>query len=139
MDVKWIPSNVPASGTISSTGVAAGTINNLAPIWIWEDIDTLNISGFSDDQILVKDGFKLKQPHRPWHIYRNNRPLAKQQASKWIDTKVPYITTGNDDVPKASLAVKFRWPANYPTADTVLYGYLKYTYYVKFRGQTFND
>ncbi len=76
-DIKWIPSNVPAVA-ISDGTATVGTTNNLMPIWVWEDVDTLNISAFTDDQIIVKDGFKIKSPNRMWHIYRNNKPLAKQ-------------------------------------------------------------
>ena len=75
-DLKWIPSNVVAAAVQDASGVF-GTVNNMAPIWIWEDIDTLTITGFTDDQILVKDGFKQKAPEKMWHLFRNNKPLAK--------------------------------------------------------------
>ena len=47
--------------------------------------------------------------------------------------------TENVDVPQASMGVRFSWPETIDNANDTFYGYLKYTYFVKFRGQTYKD
>jgi hypothetical protein len=57
-----------------------------------------------------------------------------------MDTETPYeVYTPNLDVPQASMGVRFSWPESFSNVNDTFFGYLKYTYYVKFRGQTFKD
>lgn len=87
----------------------------MQPILFFEDIDTTNIAGFTDEQILVKDSWRLWKPTARHKIYRNNKPLAKQQSSKWIETNkfgVPNpVAAINPDVPQAAMGVRFSYPA----------------------------
>ena len=46
----------------------------------------------------------------------------------------PEFYTENNDVPQASMGVRFSWPETIDNANDTFFGYLKYTYYVKFRG-----
>jgi len=74
--LEWIPSNVPAT-VINTTAPNNGVVtNNLRPILFYEDIDTAKIEEFTEEQILVKDSWKLWMPSRRQKIYRNNKPLA---------------------------------------------------------------
>jgi hypothetical protein len=57
-----------------------------------------------------------------------------------MDTTIPFETyTENPDVPQASMGLRFAWPGSYNNVNDTFYGYVKYTYYVKFRGQTYKD
>jgi len=42
-------------------------------------------------------------------------------------------------VPQAAMALKFTFPPQQPMPNEQEFGFVKYTYYVKFRGQTLKD
>ena len=99
--LEWIPANVPATVINTTTTNTGAVVSNLRPILFYEDIDTYQIEEFKEEQILVKDSWKLWTPNRRAKVYRNNKPLAKQQSSKWMEsatTIVPAYTV-NPDVP----------------------------------------
>jgi len=56
--------------------------------------------------------------------------MASQQQVKWMDTNQSELTS--NDAPGTSIAVKI---GSYGNTSTSILGYIKYSYYVTFRGQ----
>jgi len=51
-------------------------------IWGYEDIDTLNVANYTEDQIVALETFK-NYPKNGFSVYRNNKPLAKIEKVDW--------------------------------------------------------
>ncbi len=49
---------------------------------MYEDIDTLDIAGYTDNQILALETFKNVNKNG-FKVYRNNKPLAKVDKAEW--------------------------------------------------------
>lgn len=71
---------------------------------IFEDIDTYNVSGYNQAQIVALESFRLKQANRTWSVYRNNKPLAKQMNTPWIDSVGAIAQASSNGAPKACVA-----------------------------------
>ncbi len=76
LSVRWIKAST--LGTRTEQQVAA-TINYA---WMYEDIDTLDIAGYTDNQILALETFKNVNKNG-FKVYRNNKPLAKVDKAEW--------------------------------------------------------
>lgn len=72
-------------------------------IWGYEDIDTLNVANYTEDQIVALETFK-NYPKNGFSVYRNNKPLAKIEKVDWQDTN--YDETTTNFLPKASIAFR---------------------------------
>ena len=125
--IAWIPNSLHAN----TTGIGLDSI-----VWI-EDPDTQYLGDITIQEAVLKETFRMKDPNKPWSVYRNNRLLARQSDQVWRKT-----SPTNEELPsalgvsRASAMVKFQSTTAAVVASQEM-GYLKYTYYVTFRGQSF--
>lgn len=103
---------------------------------IFEDIDTYNVSGYNQAQIVALESFRLKQANRTWSVYRNNKPLAKQMKTPWIDSVGAIGQASSNGAPKACVAVTTSYRGF--TEDATI-GYFKVSWYINFRGQAYGQ
>lgn len=84
---------------------------------------------------MALETFKSYDPKRPIKLYRNNKPLARQQQAKWTDPGFS-ATTELADLPKASVGLRI---THGPSVAGTTLGYLKVSWYLKFRGQAYQQ
>lgn len=86
----------------STTADMSGTVNYL---WKYEDVDTYDVSGYNEQQIVALETFKACSP-KHYKVYRNNKPLAQQMKAEWQDCNQSETTANG--LPKASIALRFQ-------------------------------
>lgn len=103
-------------------------------IFSFDDVDTYDTSGYDTNKITALETFKMYDCKKPIKIYRNNRPLAAAKNYKWRDTNE--TQTLSTDIPKSSINLRIQTQGfgNVVGQESVTIGYLKYTYYVTFKG-----
>ena len=69
---EWIPTNVRGSG---STAVG--------PLFVFEDIDTSNTTGYTIEEILSLDSCKSLDPTRHHRGFINLRKITSQMDCPW--------------------------------------------------------
>lgn len=72
-------------------------------VWGYEDIDTLNVQNYTENQIVALETFKNYKKNG-FSVYRNNKPLSKITQSEWQDTNRDESQTSF--LPKASIAFR---------------------------------
>lgn len=100
---------------------------------MFDDINTYDTTAFTDPQILASETVRFIETEKPFRRYMKNRPLARQAAATWQNTKDYVQGTLVADWPTATTSFKFGLNTATPAGTTL--GYFKYTYYVTFRGQ----
>ncbi len=75
--------------------------------------------------------FKMLEGNKGHTIYRDNRPLARSQKTPWFDANPANFTTTTGG-PRAVTVVGWDVQA---TSGSAIYGQLRVTWYVTFRGQ----
>lgn len=76
--VEYLPTSTVGGNPDGSLRVSS--VNSL---WMFDDIDTLNTTLYTQRQIVTLEGTKMFDPKGKHVLYRNNKPLAKQMNSPW--------------------------------------------------------
>ena len=105
----------------------------LQQLLVWEDLNTYDISNYTQAQILSSEGFKAYDPKKAMRLFRDGRPLTKQMNSAWQDCQAP--SNAPNGLPNASLCLNAIGTGFVLTTPSVDLGYVKATWYVTFRGQ----
>ncbi len=135
MKVEIIPA-ARESVVLADSTVTTGSPDQLENFNVWDDIDM--VDSFippSYDPRFKTDNFKILDPRRPHTIYRDGRQLAKQMNSPWVDANPPSYSVVNE-LPKATTVIG--WKVSNPqggSSSRTVYGSIRVTWYVTFRGQ----
>jgi hypothetical protein len=91
-------------------------------------MNTLDTTGFSQQQIESYDSYRQHDPTKSVLIERDNRLLAKQMNAPWATADLTLTSNG---LPKASIGIVIGYKGIEP-ATTL--GRIRLTYFVTFRG-----
>lgn len=119
--LEWVPTNV-SSTTQTGPIITDG--------FIYQDLNTYNIGGYSDTEAQQSNGFQIINVQESFKIMLDNAPLAKSQNTAWPATQAG-VQTQSNGLPGASVAIRIKnsgWPNNVPL------GTIKATWYVTMRG-----
>lgn len=122
MSLQWIPNS-----TVPLTGNNAPALTSVA---LYEDLTTPAIANMTSDEMVALSSYRQKYPRATWKHWSNNKPLAKDMNVDWKNTQDQ--SPVND--PGAAVAIRFTGQQFTAAAEV---GYIKYTYYVTFRGQRY--
>lgn len=86
-------------------------------------------------EAVAQSSFKLRSTKMGFSHWSNNKPLARSQNAKWIDTQAN-SPTPSTDLPGAAVALRFTG-INFTGQNPVTIGYIRFTYYITFRGQRY--
>lgn len=121
-----MPTNIVGTVDPASNNHIGGMVQR---VWYFDDINTYNTSGINDNVLIENETLRMRSPSRQFTVYRNNKPLAKSQQAKWIDTQASTsVANGN---PLASMNVRITYQG-FETGAIV--GYFKLCWYVTMRG-----
>lgn len=73
--IKWIPSNI--RGTINPA-LSTNVGGYLGPMFIYDDINTLNPTALPISGIITRDNTMIRDPSRPWQKYLTLRNYANK-------------------------------------------------------------
>ena len=135
MSVKWFPTNIKGVVDPGDNDRVGGAIQTVLS---FDDVDTYDTAGYNLQKVTALETFKMYDTNRPVSIYRNNRPLAAAKNYKWRDTNESW--TNPNDIPKSSINLRILtqgFGQSSVPGSAVTIGYLKYTYYVTFKGQSY--
>lgn len=127
--LRWIPSDV--------VGIATGTQFDggayLSNFWLIDVPDYLNPDNVTDKEYINRSNFISVDPNKPYHCYKDCRPISAQQNVPWQKT-TDYSAGSYNTLTRATTQMKFKFfiPANYSTVKVA--GYLIYSWYILFRG-----
>ena len=133
MSMKYVPQEM---GAVVSNPITIGSTlpPRITRVCSYENLDTPVCQYWSDKQMIASSSFRLRSTKGGFSQYWSNKPLARQQKMQWRDTDTE---APNDDQNGASVA--FRWDGvGFNANQSELVGYIKYTYYITFRGQRFD-
>lgn len=91
------------------------------------------------DQVVSLDKFWAFDPSRQWKKYFSAKNLSRMQNVAWQDTS-QYAPNTRNALTKASVGFLQNFVGQgsvAPDDDPTVFGYLKVTWYVTFRGQAF--
>jgi len=83
-------------------------------------------------QSVALSSFRLRSTKMGFSHWSNNKPLARSQQAKWISTQAGAV----DTLPGAAVALRFTG-INFTGQQPVTIGYIRFTYYITFRGQRY--
>lgn len=123
MSLQWIPNS-----TVPLTGQNSPAVTSVA---LYEDLTTPAIANMTSDEMVALSSYRQKYPRSTWKHWSNNKPLAKDMNVDWKNTQSQLSPTQD---PGAAVAIRFTG-SGFTAAAQV--GYIKFTYYVTFRGQRY--
>lgn len=75
MKLKWIPGNIRGAVAPDANQSVGGFIG---PMFVYSDIDTLDTTGYIQDQIVGLDSNRVMSPYRTWKKYYGCKSISKQ-------------------------------------------------------------
>jgi len=103
----------------------------------WQDIDDFSgLDTYTDQNLIALENYRFINPKRSWSIYINNKPQAKREATKWADCNPPAGWGVANHLPESGSCLRVRH-AGFQHGTCL--GYIKYSYYVTYKGQAYGQ